>query len=197
MNKILLILMIVMSILAVFFAGVVFVPSMRDIPVIKNFFKVEAPLEKIINVQFATVKETEDILKKVSQQQEKIEEREKELRSSIQLNEKLKTELVENRKKIEEMQGIVQKYLIALNESEMKNIKRLANVYSLMRAEEAAVILADLDEETILNILSQMKERQSAKLLGAYAALGDDESLRAAELSQRLQRHTILSTPSE
>jgi flagellar motility protein MotE (MotC chaperone) len=57
---------------------------------------------------------------------------------------------------------------------------RLAKMYEAMKPESAAVILAGLDMEVTLAIISRMKERQAARVLSLM------EPGRAAQISTRL-----------
>lgn len=59
-------------------------------------------------------------------------------------------------------------------------IKKLAKVYEGMRPEEAAPILSELDDLTIIDIMLQMSDRSVSKILGQMPVD------RATEISQRL-----------
>ena len=61
-----------------------------------------------------------------------------------------------------------------------ERIKKLAKVYEGMRPEDAAPILSELDDLTIVNILLQMEDRRVSKILGQMSVD------RATEISQRL-----------
>jgi len=59
-------------------------------------------------------------------------------------------------------------------------IKKLAKVYEGMRAEEAAPIISELDDQTIVDVFLQMNERRVARILGVMPVD------RATEIAQRL-----------
>ncbi len=61
-----------------------------------------------------------------------------------------------------------------------ERIKKLAKVYEGMRPEDAAPILSELDDLTIVDILLQMEDRRVSKILGQMSVD------RATEISQRL-----------
>jgi len=60
------------------------------------------------------------------------------------------------------------------------SISRLAKVYSAMKPAKAAPILETLDPQTVLEIVTRMKERQAAKVLAAM------NSALASEISRRM-----------
>lgn len=62
----------------------------------------------------------------------------------------------------------------------LDRIKKLAKVYEGMRPEEAAPILSELDDLTIVSILLEMENRRVSKILGQMTPD------RATEISQRL-----------
>ena len=63
---------------------------------------------------------------------------------------------------------------------EKERLQKLANVYEGMRPEEAAPIISQLDDRTIVEIFLQMDDRRVAKILGQMPID------RATEITQRL-----------
>jgi len=55
---------------------------------------------------------------------------------------------------------------------------KLSRVYEAMRPEDAAAIVAQLDDQTVRVILDNMNERQAARLMGA---LPPDRAVEIAE----------------
>jgi flagellar motility protein MotE (MotC chaperone) len=75
--------------------------------------------------------------------------------------EKERTQLTEERKRLEKLVG-------QSDELEQKRIKQLGKVYAAMRPEEAAHILETLDDALLIKILGAMgDDRQKAKVLAA------------------------------
>ena len=71
--------------------------------------------------------------------------------------------------------------LLGQKSAEKKDrIKKLAKVYEGMRPDEAAPILSELDDLTIVDILLEMEDRRVSKILGQMPVD------RATEISQRL-----------
>ena len=60
------------------------------------------------------------------------------------------------------------KDLIVFDESERKNLKRLADIYSSMDALKAAGVLSKLKKETSAKVLSSMQSKKSAKILTEF-----------------------------
>jgi len=70
---------------------------------------------------------------------------------------------------------------------ESTNLKRLARVYAAMEPEGASLILKQLDEVTVVKVLSFMKEDQIAALLTSLARAGEPEAIKVAIISERLR----------
>ncbi len=77
--------------------------------------------------------------------------------------------------------------VVRVTEEESVNLKRLAKVYTSMSPEGASVILKQLDETTIVKILTFMKDGETAPILETIAKLGDAEAKLAASISERLR----------
>lgn len=69
-----------------------------------------------------------------------------------------------------------------------KNISRLARLYGNMKAEEAAPIMRELDDELVVAILRKLEDEQAAKILSAL------DPQRAARLSRLIagRQRTII-----
>lgn len=77
--------------------------------------------------------------------------------------------------------------IIRLQENETVNLKRLARVYGSMEPDGATAILRQLDEATIVKVMSFMKDDKIANLLTSLARAGDAEAKRVAVISERLR----------
>ncbi len=77
--------------------------------------------------------------------------------------------------------------VIRLQENETVNLKRLARVYGSMEPDGATAILKQLDEATIVKVMSFMKDDKIANLLTSLARAGDAEAKRVAVISERLR----------
>jgi flagellar motility protein MotE (MotC chaperone) len=70
---------------------------------------------------------------------------------------------------------------IQVDETELKNIKKLAVVYADMKPEKAALIIKEMDEETAVKLLSMMDGKSSAKILESF------DPVHAVKLSAKLK----------
>ena len=101
--------------------------------------------------------------------------------------EKVKQEVIRLRQDLD-------RRVVEIQESEAKNLKTLAQTYSKMLPPAAASILRELDEDTVVKILSLMKVESVGFLLGELAKptasdRGGDENpaKRAARISDKLR----------
>jgi flagellar motility protein MotE (MotC chaperone) len=111
----------------------------------------------------------------------------------------LKTQIAAERAELEKVQkGIVamreelEKRIIEVQEPELKNLKTLANTYSTMKPPAAVAILREMDENTVVKMLSLMKADQVAPILGEMPKAPDrpgEETMarRAARISDKLR----------
>ncbi|MGR3292809.1 MAG: magnesium transporter MgtE N-terminal domain-containing protein [Candidatus Scalindua sp.] len=76
--------------------------------------------------------------------------------------------------------------LIVFDESERKNLKRLADIYSSMDALKAAEVLNKLKNDTSAKILTGMQSKKSAKILSEF-----DPTV-AAAISEKMKRLQIV-----
>ena len=133
----------------------------------------------------------------IDQLQEKgdlLTEREKKLGLQSERIQHLERELLVTRGNLEKIQLETQHQFEKLEESERKNLKKLAKMYALMDPAQAAPILTILDDDTIINMLSLMKERNAAKLLGGFSAQNIESQKRAALISEKMR---LLTTTTE
>jgi flagellar motility protein MotE (MotC chaperone) len=77
--------------------------------------------------------------------------------------------------------------VLRIRDEETANLKKLAKVYSAMEPENAAKILAEMDDVSIIKIMVFMKEAETASIWEAFAKKGQPEAKRAAALSDRLR----------
>ena len=99
--------------------------------------------------------------------------------------EKVKNEILRLRKDLEAR-------IVEVAESEKENLKNLGQTYTAMLPAGAAVILRELDEDSAVKILAQMKPKSAALVLGEMARIVDKTSdeppaRRAARISDKLR----------
>jgi flagellar motility protein MotE (MotC chaperone) len=99
--------------------------------------------------------------------------------------EKVKAEILRLRKELEAR-------IVEVSEAEKENLKNLGQTYTAMVPAGAAVILREIDEDSAVKILSQMKAKSAALVLGEMARIVDKNSdeppaRRAARISDKLR----------
>jgi flagellar motility protein MotE (MotC chaperone) len=77
-----------------------------------------------------------------------------------------------------------------VQDEETANLKKLAKVYSAMAPENAADILAQLDDIAVAKIMVFMKDADTAGIFESMAKKGPADAKRAAALSERLRLST-------
>ena len=88
---------------------------------------------------------------------------------------------------VRQLQDEFDKSVVAVQDQEVPNLKKLAKVYAAMSSEGAARILREMEDEQVVKILALMKESESAPILENLGQGTKDEPKRAALLSNRLR----------
>ena len=81
--------------------------------------------------------------------------------------------------------------LIVFDESERKNLKRLAGIYSSMDSLKAAQVLSKLKKNTSAKVLAGMQSKKSSKILSEF------DPAFAAVISERMKRLQIVNQDSD
>ena len=101
-----------------------------------------------------------------------------------------KEELEKVRADIEAMRDQISQSIPRVEEAEVKNIKSLAKTYSSVKPTAAVAIFKELDDNTVVKILSFMKAETAGAILAEMSRQQDkDESMakRAARISDKLR----------
>lgn len=108
-----------------------------------------------------------------------------------------KTEIESMRTKLDEALTFISKERIDLNsdlvvfdESERKNLKRLAGIYASMEALKAAEVMSKLSHDTSAKVLTGMPSKKSAKILSEIDPSG------AATISEQMKRLQVTDSSS-
>ncbi|RUM55407.1 MAG: pdp protein [Nautilia sp.] len=135
--------------------------------------ELELELEKIAEERQAFQALKDATLNIIKKKQEKLKEKEREINQTLQK--------IENIKK--ENEELVKKYQNILKEIKSNTASKLVQSYSKMRAGNAAQILADMDTNSSLEILSKL----SPKVLSKIFAKMDPQ--KAAFLTEKLKNY--------
>ncbi len=106
---------------------------------------------------------------------DELDRREKELQQ-------LERDLEAKRKRMQEMEARLSRMLEEAKQQQDKKLRHLIDVYSNMKAKQAATVLETLDEDIAVKILSGMRGRQAGEILSYVQAE------KAASLSEKLTR---------
>lgn len=134
--------------------------------------------------------EIEKLAKELREQREGLREREQAVVQRETRLEAEAAELARTRREIEAQRAEISTLLTAVGVDEMKNLKSLAQTYSNLTPKAAVAIFAEMDDTTVVKILSLMK----ADVVGPiFEEMSKDKSEknnqahRAATLSERLR----------
>jgi flagellar motility protein MotE (MotC chaperone) len=117
-----------------------------------------------------------------------LQRKEEDLRRREQELKELEKRIDAKLKNLSELEGRLQKMLEEADVLKDKKLRHLVDVYSNMKAKQAAAVLETLDQEIAVKILAGMRGRQAGEIL-TYVEAG-----KAAKLSEALTR---LQTPFE
>lgn len=108
-------------------------------------------------------------------------------------------ELARMRKEIEAVRAQIADRLIEIKEDEMKNLKTLSQTYTNLSPRAAVAILREMDDLTVVKILSLMKPDVVAPIFDEMgrASAGDPElARRAAKISNQLRLLKATKAPT-
>ena len=126
----------------------------------------------------------------LKKEKEKLDARETDLGKLAARVEAEKQELEKVRADIEAMRDQMSQAIPRIEESEAKNVKGLAKTYSSVKPTAAVAIFKELDDNTIVKILSFMKAETAGAILAEMSREQDKEesmAKRAARISDKLR----------
>ncbi|MCX6885023.1 MAG: hypothetical protein WCR20_04575 [Verrucomicrobiota bacterium] len=85
------------------------------------------------------------------------------------------------------LQAQLDRTVTCVQQEEATNLKRLGKMYSTMKPDAAAKLLAELEDGQAIRILTMMKDTESALILESFAKTDQASLKRAAKLSYRLR----------
>jgi len=130
------------------------------------------------------------MMQELKQEREKLDARKTELGKLEAHVKSEKAELEKVRADIETMRDQISQAIPRIEEAEAKNIKGLAKTYSAIKPSAAVAIFKEMNDNTVVKILSFMKAETAGAILGEMSKQQDkDESMakRAARISDKLR----------
>ena len=131
--------------------------------------------------------EVDLLIEELKQEKEAVAKREAQLN---ELAERLQAERLELNlatQTVHQLQAQFDSNVVRVLAEEALNVKKLARTYAAMTPEGAAPILKQMEEATLVKILANMKESETAPILEAMARQGETEAKRVAAISERLR----------
>jgi flagellar motility protein MotE (MotC chaperone) len=87
--------------------------------------------------------------------------------------------------------------VLRITEEETANLKKLAKVYAAMAPANAANVLEQMDDASIIKIMVFMKDMETAAIWEALAKKGPADAKRAALLSDRIRLASFRNTTAK
>jgi len=134
----------------------------------------------LLEATLAEREKAEFMMKTISARVQELEEFRKVLEDLKSYLKAEKEEVESRRSEVASIEKQINSLLGQVDKARQAQIKKLAAVYASMKPEELKGILRGLDEQTIVAILLQMRERDAAKVLAAM------DADRAARISQMM-----------
>lgn len=130
-----------------------------------------------------------DLLQKLSQRREVLDQRENELNQRQALMSAAEDRINKKIADLQQLQGTIQDLLKQTDAQEQAKIDQLVKMYASMKPADAARIFNQLDMPILITIMSTMKESKSAPILAAM------DSDKARSLTEELSRRRSVPIP--
>jgi predicted ribosome quality control (RQC) complex YloA/Tae2 family protein len=168
---------------------------LAKMPIIGDAFNVVYESGEVVEVDNQRYKEVDDMVQTLKG---KIGEYESLQKESMQTNERLKNELKRQQDKISSLNSRLVDILLIIETQQKEAILTTAKKYEKTDPAVVAQILRETkDEKECAEILLFMQDRQAAKVIEAYAAMGGDETARndnakrIAEIMKLMQKIVV------
>jgi flagellar motility protein MotE (MotC chaperone) len=135
--------------------------------------------------------ELDQIISELESERQTVATREKQLQELDARLRSERAELDEALRNIKQIRDKVDREIFRIKEDELVNLKKLAKMYAAMEPDGAAKILRELDDVVVVKMMTLMKGPEIAVILDAFSRLGDDETKRAALISENLRAAAI------
>jgi flagellar motility protein MotE (MotC chaperone) len=143
--------------------------------------------------------EMENLANDLKEEKQKVKQREESLKQAEDMIRLEKLELEKTRKQIEGVRAAIDERLIEVTEGETGNLKRLSQSYSSLTPRAAVAIFKEMDDTTLVKILSMMKPETVGTVLEEMSRQSaNDPTLakRAAVLSEKLRLLKTVKPPT-
>lgn len=141
--------------------------------------------------------EADQLLAEIKTEKKSLAKKEQDLNEMATRLQAERAELSVVTQTVQHMQTDFDQGVLRIRDEETANLKKLAKVYADMAAESAAAIFAELDDTSVVKIMTFMKESETAAILEALSKKGQPEAKRAANLSERLRLAMYRNPPAK
>jgi flagellar motility protein MotE (MotC chaperone) len=134
--------------------------------------------------------EVESMVGELKREREQLDKRDADIDQTAAHIEAERQELEKVKASIQAMRDEIANEIPQLQEAELKNLKALAQTYAQMKPPAAVAIFREMDDVTVVKILSLMKPDDNSKILEEMSHTQDnDQTLvaRAARISDKLR----------
>jgi flagellar motility protein MotE (MotC chaperone) len=132
--------------------------------------------------------EVDQMALELRKEKEELDKREADLRKLAAQLQAEREAINQVTQRVAQLQLEFDSHIIRLKEEELPQLKKLSKMYTTMSPEGVAAIFKELDDTTVVKLMSMMKEEQIALLLDSMAKEGETQAKRAAALSESLRR---------
>ncbi len=130
-----------------------------------------------------------NILKRLSERRQELDKRGRELDQREALLKVTESRVDRKISDLKAMQADVRKIIGEADDKQKAEITSMVKIYETMKPKDAATILEKLDIDTLVNVVSRMKEARVAPVLAAM------DPVKGKELTSALMNHKPLPTP--
>ena len=106
-----------------------------------------------------------ELLQRLSDRRQEIEQREREIQQRAALLEAAEKRVEQKIDELSDLQATIQNLLVSHDEQEEAQMRSLVKIYENMKPKEAARIFEQLDMVVLLEVIDRMKERKAAPIL--------------------------------
>ena len=131
--------------------------------------------------------EVDLLIEELKQEKETLAKRQAQLNELAERLQVERVEINEVTKAVYQLQAQFDSNVVRVLSEEAVNVKKLARTYAAMTPEGAVPILKQLDETTLVKILANMKESETAPILEGMARQSEADAKRVAAISERLR----------
>ncbi len=134
------------------------------------------------------VDEVEALRKKLQAECDAVEAERTELHQEAAMIRAEKEDLERIRKEINQLRTGIEKQMVEIEAEEKENMKKLADVYASMKANEAQQILSRMEISVAVKIFTLMPEDISSRILSEMVKGGESSIQRAAEICDEMRK---------